>query len=130
MRVDVVFTAKNRLEFTRESFTALVANTDWSLVDTLMVYDDGSIDGRREWLMKAVLPESIKFKFIDSKLGAPAAIMNDYLMRSTSELFAKIDNDVIVPHGWLGRCMDVMTKCSSLDLLGIEPPESRTPHVA
>ena len=132
LKTDVLFIARNRLEFTRESFAALIANTDWSLVDTLCVYDDGSTDGTRDWLMKASIdaPEQISLKIISSRLGAPAAIMNDYLARSTSELFAKIDNDVIVPPGWLNRCMDVMVKCAGLDLLGIEPPESRTPHVA
>jgi glycosyltransferase involved in cell wall biosynthesis len=134
MKTDVLFLSRNRLEFTRESFATLVANTDWSLVDKLWVYDDGSTDGTREWLVSRCGELACEFfgniTIIDSKLGAPAAVMNDYLKRSTSEMFAKVDNDVIVPPGWLNACMDVMCRFSSLDLLGIEPPESRTPHFA
>jgi hypothetical protein len=55
--------------------------------------------------------------------------MNDYLttLPPTVDLWAKIDNDVIVPPGWLDACLDVMDAHPELDLLGIEPPESRTP---
>jgi glycosyltransferase involved in cell wall biosynthesis len=129
MKTDVLFLSRNRLEFTRESFAALVANTDWSLVDTLWVYDDGSTDGTRDWLRSQRMPVPCA-NIIDSMLGAPAAIMNDYLKRSAASLFAKVDNDVIMPPGWLNRSMDVMVKCANLDLLGVEPPESRTPHFA
>ncbi len=125
--IDVLFLAKNRLEFTKASFTALVAHTDWSLVDDLWIYDDGSMDGTREWL-RSQNNYSRHTHIIDSKLGAPAAIMNDYLNRSDAELFAKIDNDVIVTPGWLTVCSDVMSCCPELDLLGIEPPQSRTPR--
>ncbi len=48
--VDLLYLACNRLEFTQETFTALIANTDWQLVHELFVYDDGSQDGTREWL--------------------------------------------------------------------------------
>ena len=130
MKTDVLFIARNRLEFTRESFSALVANTDWLLVDMLWVYDDGSTDGTRQWLTQRRGSLPMRCKIIDSCLGAPAAIMNNYLSRSSSDMFAKIDNDVIVPPGWLNSCMDVMRVCHDLDLLGIEPPKSRTPHVA
>ena len=137
MGVDVLYIAKNRLEFTKASFTALVANTDWSLVNTLWIYDDGSTDGTREWLRSQRMP-AMCTNIIDSHLGAPAEVMNDYMQRWTSaqrlasstyiEMFAKIDNDVIVPPGWLNACMNVMHRCPTLDLLGIEHPYSRTPH--
>lgn len=46
--VDLFYPAWNRLEFTRETFGALLANTEWPLVRELVVYDDGSSDGTRE----------------------------------------------------------------------------------
>jgi glycosyltransferase involved in cell wall biosynthesis len=132
---DVLFLACNRLEFTRASFTTLVANTDWSLVDTLWIYDDGSTDGTREWLGDQGNPGCKQVIEIRSNLGAPAAIMNDYLSRTepykgSTGMFAKIDNDVIVPPGWLNACVDIMERRPLLDLLGIEPAISRTPHYA
>lgn len=53
--------------------------------------------------------------------------MNAYLSDAPQPLWAKIDNDVIVPPGWLDQCLEVMTCYDELDLLGIEPPDSRTP---
>ena len=50
MSVSLLFPAFNRLEFTKQSWAALMANTDWSLVSEFHVYDDGSTDGTREWL--------------------------------------------------------------------------------
>ena len=138
MTTDELFVAKNRLEFTRESFAALALNTDWSLVDTLWVYDDGSVDGTREWLTQRIedaralmhLATGTRIIFIDSTRGSPAAIMLDYLYRTNADAFAKVDNDTIVPPRWLNECVSVMESRPLLDLLGIEPPKSRTPHYA
>lgn len=52
--------------------------------------------------------------------GGPVAIMNDFLKRTDADVFAKIDNDTVVPPGWLGECQSVMERCPELDLLGIE----------
>jgi hypothetical protein len=48
--VELVYLAWNRKVFTEASFALLRANTDWDLVDRLVVYDDCSTDGTREWL--------------------------------------------------------------------------------
>ena len=56
--VDVLFLAYNRLAFTQESFKALLENTDWQYVQRLSVYDDGSVDGTREWLEVGAYSES------------------------------------------------------------------------
>ncbi len=139
MTCDLLFLAKNRLEFTKASFTSLIKNTDWALVSTLWIYDDGSADGTREWLLKATrdVPTDKKL-FTDSHIGAPAGIMNDYLTRTSAyrdpaqvstDMFAKIDNDVIVPPWWLNDCLSAIENSPDLDLLGIEPPQSRTPHI-
>ena len=50
------------------------------------------------------------------------AIMNDFLTnRDPSRWFAKIDNDVIVPPGWLNNCLEIIERYPGVDLLGIEP---------
>jgi hypothetical protein len=54
MRVDLLYLAFNRLAFTRLTFETLLANTDWNLVDRLLVYDDGSEDGTRAYLDAAI----------------------------------------------------------------------------
>lgn len=59
-------------------------------------------------------------------MGGPVAIMNWWLSQPGAPLFAKIDNDVILPTGWLEAAERVMVAHPELDILGLEPPQSRT----
>jgi hypothetical protein len=128
MTIDILFLAKNRLEFTRESLAALEANTNWDLVRKLWICDDRSTDGT-ERLWPAKVPHLAVGFMPFAKFGSPAAIMNSFAMHGDPpDVFAKIDNDTIVPPGWLDQCVAVMEAHPDLDLLGIEPPSSRTPH--
>lgn len=111
--IDVVFLACNRLEFTKATYAALKANTDWSKA-RLVVYDDGSTDGTAEWL------ES-QGEVRRTSLGSPVAVMQHYLDSGPSAPYwAKIDNDTVVPPGWLDDCVRVMDASPELELLGIE----------
>ena len=51
---DILFLAKDRRTFTEMTFGWLLENTNWDLVNRLIVYDDGSTDGTREWLRDIV----------------------------------------------------------------------------
>jgi len=41
-KVDILYLAKGRLEFTKHTLGMLVKNTNWDLVNKLVIYDDGS----------------------------------------------------------------------------------------
>jgi glycosyltransferase involved in cell wall biosynthesis len=128
---DILFLAKNRLEFTRASLGSLIENTNWKLVRHLVIIDDGSTDGTREYLQRISYPVSVRFLFTHANMrfNGPAAVMKAFTREpEVPELFAKIDNDVIVPPRWLDICLSVMNHHPELDLLGIEPWMSRTPH--
>lgn len=127
---DLLFLAKNRLAFTKASVEILIRNTNWNLVRKLWVYDDGSTDGTTQFLEQTVFP--VKTNMVTGfRFGGPVAVMRNFLTNPDApELFTKIDNDVLVPPRWLDKCMLVMNANPELDLLGIEPPESRTPHYA
>jgi glycosyltransferase involved in cell wall biosynthesis len=116
--IDIIFPTHNRLEFTKESLAALIANTDWKHVRRMVIYDDASVDGTREWLATAEIP---KVKVIHGEFGGPVAVMNHYLISGeAADVFAKIDNDTVVPPGWLTECLTVMRENPEVDLLGIE----------
>jgi len=121
-KCDIVYLAKGRPEFTAASLEALGSNTNWALVDKLHIYTDGGSVPQI-----SAIPASVHDTFNWADHGGPVAIMNAYLEKKPAPLWAKIDNDVIVPPGWLDACLDVMDAHPELDLLGIEPPESRTP---
>ncbi len=127
MRVEILYLAFNRLAFTQVSFGLLLEHTDWSLVDKLVVYDDGSKDGTAEWLEDAVKQSAVEeIEFWQTKLGSPVEVMIDYLGRTDCDVFAKIDSDIAVPDGWLAPALGVMER-ERIDLLGLAAGWTGTP---
>ncbi len=121
MSVDVLYLAWNRLEMTKVSFATLRANTDWTLVDRLVIYDDGSKDGTREWLERAGADVPVPaFDFRRTKFRSPPATMNDAFALTEADIVAKIDNDIAVPKGWLNAMLGVMDGSPNLEALGME----------
>jgi hypothetical protein len=118
--VDCLYLAWNRLEFTRESFTALVANTEWRFVHELFVYDDGSEDGTGEWLERAVAAIPVPTRFVRTRFGSPVTAMNQFVAEASAPILAKCDNDAMFPPGWLTASLRVLDQYPGLDLLGIE----------
>ncbi len=121
--VSLVFPAFNRLEFTKQSWAALMANTDWSLVEEFHVYDDGSTDGTAEFLMNAVISEpplNVPVFFRRTSFRSPMGVTLDWIRRSKAPLLAKLDNDTVYPPGWLNVALDVMERNPKLEMLGLE----------
>lgn len=127
--IDVVFIAWNRLEFTRFTFTCLLNNTNWSLVKRLIVYDDHSTDGTRQYLQNAIHEAPVATEFRDNR-GSCVLAMHDHIQQGGAPLFATVENDLAVPSGWLDALNQVMTDHPDLELLGMEscwsgrPPEN------
>jgi hypothetical protein len=119
--IDVLYLCHGRLEFTQATLPALMQNTDWSLVNELVVYNDAAPDHPRtyDYLREVAADEEVKIR--DTNLGSPVAVMNHFLARSQAEIFAKIDNDIVVPPGWLNALTSVMEQDPDLELLGMEP---------
>jgi glycosyltransferase involved in cell wall biosynthesis len=118
--VDLLYLAWNRLEFTQETFTTLLANTDWQYVHELFVYDDGSQDGTREWLERTIPQVPVPFRFLKTNFRSPVAAMVHFIESANAPLLAKTDNDVMLPPAWLRLSLEVLDRCPELALLGIE----------
>src|SRR5262245_1092990 len=108
--VDLLYLACNRLEFTEETFTALIANTDWRYVNKLFVYDDGSVDGAREWLETNVNNVPAPVQFVKTNFGSPVAAMSDFIMSASAPILAKTDNDAMLPPAWLRQSLEVLDR--------------------
>lgn len=119
-QVEILYLAWNRLEYTGLSWHMLMANTDWDIVRKLTVYDDGSEDGTLEYLREHIADCPVTAELRESDLRSPPAIMNHFLETRRAPFFAKIDNDILVPPGWLKAGMQVMRDEPALDLLGME----------
>jgi hypothetical protein len=124
MNPDILYVAFNRLEMSRESFSALLANTNWSRVNCLYVHDDGSTDGTQDYLKEATESfNEAEAVFHGERLLGPVAATNWYLdlTGSTPDTFAKIDNDFVVCPTWLDCLLDLHHRNPNFDLYGIEP---------
>jgi len=124
MKVDLLYLAWQREEFTRESLRHLYLNTDWSKISKLYIYTDAG-----SGLDHGVLPPFPSIQIVTEKFGSPVGITNDYLNRADAEIFVKLDNDVMCPPGWLDDGLRLMEQHPYVDLLGIEahlrPPVAR-----
>lgn len=115
---DVLFLSKGRPEFTKASWAALQKNTPDA---TLWILTDG--DESQELTGCEII----------EPFGGPVACINAFLdvtrgewstipdKTPPSEFIAKVDNDTIVPPGWLEACENIMLHNPEVDLLGIEP---------
>ncbi|MGA1871582.1 MAG: glycosyltransferase family A protein [bacterium] len=118
--IDVMYLACNRLEFTQETFTTLVATTDWQYVHELFVYDDGSRDGTCEWLEENIEKAPVPGRFVKDNFGSPIAAMVHFINAANKSILAKVDNDTMLPPAWLRLSLDVFDRHPKLSLLGIE----------
>lgn len=125
--IDILFVSRNRLTYVQHSFSALLAHTDWELVNKIYICDDGSTDGTaeylREWLPR-LDERGISRRFI-STFGGPVAAMNLYLDEAQdgelADRFVKIDSDFIVCPGWLEEVLRQMTLHPEFDVFGLQP---------
>jgi glycosyltransferase involved in cell wall biosynthesis len=118
--VDLLYLACNRLEFTRETFSTLLANTKWDHVHELFVYDDGSSDGTREWLEAMIEGVPASHRMVRTRLGSPVAAMAHFIESASAPMLAKVDNDTMLPPGWLEVSLGVYEQHPELHFLGIE----------
>lgn len=115
---DILFLARNRLEYTCKTLWNLLSNTDWSMVGKLWLYDDQSEDGTREF-MEHTFARPVETVFTAGVFNTPISILVDMARQSTAPLIAKIDNDMMVPQDWLNVSMRVMEQHEKLQLLGL-----------
>jgi glycosyltransferase involved in cell wall biosynthesis len=127
MRLDILYLAWNRLEFTMHTWAWLIAHTNWDRVNQLVVYDDGSEDGTLEFLRESVTDTPVRAELRSSDLRSPPAVMNHYAATSEADWFAKIDNDIALPGGWLDALCVTVQANPDLELLGMEAGRTRTP---
>ena len=122
MSLDILYLTRNRRAFTEFTFAKLVENTNWDLVDRLIVYDDSSTDGALEAVASRIDSVPVPHEIREHKWGSPVAVMNDYISTTEAKRFAKIDNDLVLPPAWLDDMSGVMDHWHDLVLLGMESP--------
>jgi len=108
--IPVLFITYNRIEYTKKTLPALIKNTPGVRI---IVIDNGSTDGTVEYLEGIY---GIELYLNDKNFGLAHA-MNQFLeLTATDAIVAKVDNDTVVPPGWLEKMTTAMEE-SGVDVL-------------
>ncbi len=98
----------------------MIENTDWTHVNQLVVYDDGSTDGTWEYLQEAVNRVPVPTILEQTKYRSPVALTNKFVRTTDGDWFVKLDNDVMLPPNWLPEMLGVLERNPDIELLGME----------
>lgn len=103
--IPIMFTTWNRLEYTKKALKSVLENTIHPFA--LWIWDNNSTDGTIEYL-KNIKDSRIRITFSSENLGLIPP-MNEFLKwYPDAKYIAKVDNDMIVPKGWLTKLKNVM----------------------
>lgn len=110
----------NRLEFTKRTLSSFWGTTTGPY--RLIIVDNGSTDGTKEWLEEMVEGNSavIHLHFNKENKGIAMGRNQGLLLANKhgpdDEFLATIDNDVELPHDWLRKCTDIISANHKLAL--------------
>ncbi|MBU1111130.1 glycosyltransferase [Patescibacteria group bacterium] len=110
MKVSVAFATYNRLEVLTEMLGALFAQDFPQNEYEILVTDDGSADGTREYLQSVAKRSPVDFKFHSQEQAGPAKARNWGIRQARGEIVAFTDDDCIPPHDWLSRIVDAFRR--------------------
>jgi len=106
----VLFITYNRLGYTKQSLPALIENTPGARI---IVIDNGSTDGTVEYLKNV---QGIELHLNDKNFGLAGAMNQFFELTACDPVVAKVDNDTMVPQGWLEKMLTAMEE-SGVDAL-------------
>ncbi|MBI3941067.1 MAG: glycosyltransferase, partial [Acidobacteria bacterium] len=102
--VSLVTVTRNNLVYNRLCLESVLANTGPADLEIIVV-DNGSSDGTNEYLHNLTqLHPEIRAVFNEGNLGFAPAV-NQGLTMAAGELLVLLNNDTLVPPGWLRRLL-------------------------
>src|SRR5260370_220081 len=100
--VSIVIVTFNNLVYNRLCLESLLHNTDYPNYEVIVI-DNGSEDGTSDYLRELGRQQPlIRLEFLESNRGFAAA-NNRGISLARGEYLVLLNNDTLVPRGWLGR---------------------------
>lgn len=124
MTVSVMLVTYNRLDLTKQTLESLFQNTDYPF--NLIIIDNASVDKTVDYLYERCGEEMVSNQYLkgfvihinESNLGI-AVGRNQALKISQDDWLSTLDNDVLVPKGWLTQCVEILRHNPKYGMLGI-----------
>lgn len=102
----IVIVTCNRLHFTRQTIESIFAHTDYPY--ELILLDNGSKDGTVEYLRSIQdHPQVSQIVYFPSNQGKPGAANHGFAL-SKGDYLIGLDDDVVVPPGWLSVVVEAL----------------------
>ena len=113
----ILFLTFNRLYYTQKTLPALLESSN-TISYQIRIVDNGSTDGTVDYLKKLSHPriERIIYNNKNEGLVKPT---KKFWKESNAELIGKIDNDILVPKGWIDKLVCAHQKIPELGVVGL-----------
>lgn len=115
MTIDLVFIAYNRLDYTKLALTSVLADRTEEF--SLTIWDNGSVDGTRDYLSSVDDARISRKVFAQENVGLRGAV-NDLFTKSSADLVGIIPNDFLVTPGWTRPLAQAHTDVPELGMVG------------
>ena len=114
--VHILFLTFNRLYYTQKTLPALLESSDTASYQ-IRIVDNGSTDGTVEYLQKLSHPQ-IETVIYNNKNEGLVKPTKQFWKESNAEFVGKIDNDILVPKGWIEKLVEAHHKIPELGVVG------------
>lgn len=116
-RVSVVIVTYNNLEMNRQCLESLFNGTSWPNLEVFVV-DNASTDGTPEWLTQAPASYQGLTVILNTENRGFAAANNQGLSQATGDFLVLLNNDTVVPRGWLAALVRHLQSDPHIGLIG------------
>ena len=123
----------NRLDLTQRMIEHLF-KVDPGRDYNLVIIENNSVDGTRDYLANLAKPERLKeLKIILNEENKGIAIARNQGLNGADELettwYCTLDNDVEMPEGWLQECIDILSANKTYAAIGVNMEDKPYRHV-
>lgn len=116
-RASICVVTWNNLELTKACLDSVLADRSWPDIEVLVV-DNASTDGTPAYLEDlAARDVRVRVQLNDTNRGFAAA-NNQAIERASGSYVVLLNNDTVVPRGWLGRLLRVLDADPTIGLVG------------
>lgn len=121
--VDVIYPLHNRLYYTQFTFPVILQEClNSAAFNKLWVYDDNSTDGSGLFVQNLIdmNRDVLNVEYTKKKIGNSVDQINDTYPKTDSRFLVKVDNDILVPYGYIDHMAVLIEENEDIGFLMME----------